>query len=98
MLPFGKKLRFGGMFGLAMALVAISSARAQDSGPESSTPDSAQELAVQGLQKLMQAIELFVKSVPQYSAPEILPNGDIIIRRVHPDAPTPPKKPDDTHT
>jgi hypothetical protein len=41
---------------------------------------------------------MFVKSVPQYSAPEVLPNGDIILRRVHPPqspAPEAPKTHDD---
>jgi len=42
---------------------------------------SADELAVEGLSRLMDALSLFVDAIPQYSAPEILENGDIIIRR-----------------
>jgi hypothetical protein len=41
---------------------------------------------------------MFVKSVPQYSAPEVLPNGDIILRRVNPEkkpVPETPKADDD---
>jgi hypothetical protein len=68
-------------------------ALAQDSAPDSAG-DGAQQLAVEGLGKLLDALRAFIKSVPQYAAPEVLPNGDIIIRRIHPDqAPekTPPK-------
>ena len=31
------------------------------------------------------ALELILKTIPQYSAPEVLQNGDIIIRRVVPE-------------
>jgi hypothetical protein len=83
----------------AALMMGVPIASAQDPSPDSD-PDSAQGLAVQGLRNLMQALELFVKSVPQYAAPEVLPNGDIIIRRVHPSSPdTAPKAvPDETHT
>ena len=33
----------------------------------------------------MRALELMLDSIPMFEVPEILPNGDIIIRRVHPD-------------
>jgi hypothetical protein len=52
---------------------------------QDSTLQDAQKQAVEGIGKLLEALQMFVKSVPQYSAPEVLPNGDIIIRRVHPD-------------
>ncbi|WP_025898242.1 hypothetical protein [Sneathiella glossodoripedis] len=42
---------------------------------------SVDELAIEGISKLMDALSLFVSTIPQYSAPEILENGDIIIRR-----------------
>jgi hypothetical protein len=61
---------------------------------QQSTLEGAQQQAVEGIAKLLQALQLFVKSVPQFEAPEVLPNGDIIIRRIHPEnapAPTPPK-------
>jgi len=78
-------------FGLA------GSALAQDTTPSTG---EAQKLAVEGLSKLLDAIGAFVKSVPQYSAPEVLPNGDIILRRLNP-APAPKPttpEPDETHT
>lgn len=49
----------------------------QDKAPE--------ELAREGLAKLLSALDLFIGSIPQYETPEILPNGDIIIRRIHPE-------------
>ncbi len=41
----------------------------------------ADQLAVEGLSKLMDALSVFIDSIPQYAAPEVLENGDIIIRR-----------------
>lgn len=61
---------------------------------QESTLKGAQEEAVEGISKLLQALQLFVKSVPQFSAPEVLPNGDIIIRRIHPDKNPEPEKPE----
>jgi hypothetical protein len=46
---------------------------------EESTPG---DLAVEGLEKMLRAIELFVEAIPMYAPPELLPNGDIIIRRL----------------
>jgi|SRR5581483_6440332 len=92
--------RLAGGFALSCGIVlcgVIPVAHAQDP-----TPEDAQKMAVEGLSKLLDALDLFVKSVPQYSAPEVLPNGDIIIRRIHPtpDAAPAPKNsaPDETHT
>ena len=79
---------------LALAVPAL----AQDTTP---TTDDAQKLAVEGLSKLLNALDAFVKSVPQYAAPEVLPNGDIILRRLNPEqTPAKPKTPapDETHT
>jgi hypothetical protein len=81
---------------LALGLTAIGTpALAQDS------LEDAQQEAVEGIGKLLQALQMFVKSVPQFAAPEVLPNGDIIIRRVHPDknpAPESPRSNDDDST
>lgn len=59
------------------------------------------ELAVEGLSKLMDALSLFVSAIPQYSTPEILENGDIIIRRKNKpaeDEKETPNKPEETST
>jgi hypothetical protein len=42
-------------------------------------------LAEEGAQKLIFALELMLQAIPQYAMPEILDNGDIIIRRVDPE-------------
>jgi hypothetical protein len=49
------------------------SAQSNDSTPE--------ELAVEGIAKLMDALGVFIQSIPQYEMPEMNENGDIIIRR-----------------
>jgi hypothetical protein len=76
---------------VALAFTAFGApALAQDS-----TLKGAQDEAVEGISKLLQALQMFVKSVPQFAAPEVLPNGDIIIRRIHPDkAPPAPEQPE----
>lgn len=43
----------------------------------------ADELAVEGLSKLLDALSVFIDSIPQYETPTLLENGDIIIRRKH---------------
>ncbi len=40
-----------------------------------------EELATEGLGKIISALELFMTSIPQYELPEVQPNGDILIRR-----------------
>ena len=84
-----RRLHLAAVQSLGVAGFGAAPALAQDS-----TLEGAQQQAVEGIAKLLQALQLFVKSVPQFEAPEVLPNGDIIIRRIHPEnapAPTPPK-------
>jgi len=91
------RLRFVAALALGLAAFGVPPAHAQDT-----TLEGAQQQAVEGIAKLLQALQLFVKSVPQFSAPEVLPNGDIIIRRVKPQEPSPEKPeaedPDSTST
>ena len=50
--------------------------------------ESATDKLDQAMQNVLDAIKLMMLAVPQYELPEVLPNGDIIIRRVRPeDAP-----------
>ena len=42
-----------------------------------------------GMKMILNALQLILKSLPQYKAPEVLGNGDIIIRRVQPDERSP---------
>ncbi len=45
---------------------------------------SPEALAKEGITRLLDALELLIDEIPQYAAPEVLPNGDIIIRRLDP--------------
>ena len=47
--------------------------------------DNPESLALQGITKLMDALGAFIASIPQYEAPVMNENGDIIIRRKHPE-------------
>jgi hypothetical protein len=71
--------------GLSAALVLATPAVAEES-PDSQGPG---ELARDGIQRLMQALEAFIDMIPQYELPEINENGDIIIRRKREAAPAP---------
>src|SRR5262249_25746923 len=44
----------------------------------------AERLANDAIDKIMKALNLMIMTVPRYAAPEVLPNGDIIIRRLDP--------------
>ena len=52
------------------------------------TPPSHQkkpeDMIEDGMKMILNALQLLLKSIPQYKAPEVLENGDIIIRRVRP--------------
>ena len=41
------------------------------------------------VQDVLDAVGLIIRMVPQYEMPEVLPNGDIIIRRIRPEEPQP---------
>jgi hypothetical protein len=75
-------MRFWTLLIVAMLAAPIGTARA-DSLQDSTT--EAERLAGEALTKIMRALNLLVDSVPQYAAPEVLPNGDIIIRRLRPE-------------
>ena len=61
---------------VTLAAAAPSVAQTEDQPPE--------ELAIEGIERLMQALEAFIHSIPQYEAPVINEDGDIIIRRKRP--------------
>ena len=67
-------------------------AQTQPPGPR----ERAEELAREGADQIFRALDLLLKSIPQYDAPEITEDGDIIIRRHRPDAPPPPIDDDPT--
>ena len=48
-------------------------------------PESQPILAEEAAEKLMLALELMLMAIPQYAMPEIMENGDIVIRRLNPE-------------
>lgn len=61
--------------GLSLA-VAAGPARAAEVPPT--------DTIERGAQMVLDGLRAFFSSIPQYETPEVLPNGDIIIRRVNP--------------
>ncbi len=57
--------------------------------PEKDTPS---ELIKEATRGVLKALGLILQSIPQYETPEILDNGDIIIRRKNPKPETPPER------
>lgn len=66
---------------LAAPLSEVPAGAAHADSLQDSTAE-AERLAGEAMAKIMRALNLMVDSVPQYAAPEVLPNGDIIIRRL----------------
>ena len=79
----------------AMVVVLLGSgmAQAQSRPPptlEQQTDEAARAMR-DALEKAMRVLDGVLGSIPQYEAPEVLPNGDIIIRRI-PQAQRPPQR------
>ena len=94
---------------LALALTSISGVPSTAVLAAGDTRAEVERLARRAAQQIVAALELLLRAIPQYEAPEILPNGDIIIRRIPPEAPDederdkrpdddPPEEPDQTET
>lgn len=66
-----------------MALSAPAALADDETAPE---PDqNPAVLAEEAAEKLILALELMLMAIPQYAMPEIMDNGDIIIRRLNPE-------------
>lgn len=46
--------------------------------------ENAARLAQEAVQRMLRALQGTIDNLPQYATPEVLPNGDIIIRRLPP--------------
>ncbi|NKB57943.1 MAG: hypothetical protein GKS00_16590 [Alphaproteobacteria bacterium] len=68
----------------AAGLIAIATLTALPGVAASQDQKDPQALASEGMQSLLQAMELMLMAIPQYEAPFINENGDIIIRRKNP--------------
>lgn len=72
-------------FFIALALIGALAVTGPATAHETENPrQSPEALIEQATRDMMRIFELLLQSIPQYQAPEILENGDIIIRRVHP--------------
>jgi hypothetical protein len=95
------KLKLIAVLVLATGLVSAS-AQAQTQTLAQERPlgpgvEGAEELAREAVQRLLQALELLLLSIPQYEAPVLNDNGDIVIRRRRPGPKADPERepPDD---
>ena len=73
-----KSFLFPALVAAILTLGPVPAAWAADDGE---TPS---ELAREGMERMLRAIELMIEMVPQYEMPEVNENGDIIIRRKNP--------------
>lgn len=67
---------------ILIATAMLASAPVFSAPPEREDPQS---LVSEGVQQLIRAMELMLLAIPQYEAPIINENGDIIIRRKNPE-------------
>jgi len=74
-------------------LITAGPTQAQNPAPKDHVQEQAEKALKEGVQTILRALETMFKSIPQYEMPEILKNGDIIIRRKKPKD---EKTPDDT--
>ena len=89
----------------AMMSLSGTSVLGADPNPPPDVRDRAEQALKEGAEKIMRALKLLLLAGPQYEMPEVLDNGDIIIRRLNPDrpkhrgpSPRPPDGTDETAT
>ena len=66
------------------ALLGLSLSLAVATGPARAAEEPPADTIERGAQMVLDGLRAFFSSIPQYETPEVLPNGDIIIRRVNP--------------
>lgn len=91
-----RKIRQTGLsilMALTLGVFAAGSGFSQERGDPDMVDRSA-ELAREGIEKLMRALEKFIDAIPLYGAPYINERGDIIIPRLDPKTP-PSLEPDE---
>lgn len=69
------------LVGVCLAAGPFAAGAAEPEGQGAPPQPTPEELAREGLESMLRALSLLVDSIPQYELPEILDNGDIIIRR-----------------
>ena len=69
---------------LACAVFVIAALFAGTARAETATPNDPERMIREGAQRILEGVREFIDRIPQYAAPEFLPNGDIIIRKLPP--------------
>ncbi len=77
---------------IPLGVMPLGPATAQSQGDDGRA--EAEDLAREGMMRIMRALELLMHSIPQYELPEVNENGDIIIRRKHRSDDGPREKPE----
>ncbi len=72
-----RKCLFATALLLGLAIGGSPAAVAADEPPA----DRPEELAREGMERMLKALELMIEMIPQYEMPEVTEEGDIIIRR-----------------
>ncbi|MFC4271188.1 hypothetical protein GQF03_12350 [Sneathiella chungangensis] len=67
---------------VSMVTILVGLAQPALADEKNENPDG---MAMEGITKLMDALGAFIASIPQYEAPVLNENGDIIIRRKNPE-------------
>lgn len=67
-----------------IALIAAGPVSAQKPSPHDNVEEQTERAIKEGVQTVLRALESMFKSVPQYDLPEVMENGDIILRRKRP--------------
>ena len=68
---------------LAVFMISAEPALSANDQKIQSPSKNPEQMIEESVKTVMNALKQFLRSIPQYSAPEILDNGDIIIRRKH---------------
>lgn len=68
---------------LSLSLSAVPAAADEEAGARGEM-DEARRLALEAAGRMLRALDIFLGDLPQYAAPEVLPNGDILLRRLNP--------------
>ena len=86
-----RALAVGGLAALITGPLTTATA-AETRAERPANPESAQapsEIAREGLEKMLRALNKLIEAVPQFEMPEMNENGDIILRRKRPEQKTP---------
>lgn len=79
---------------LTAAVLALALAAAPAAAQSEDKSQQPGEMAREGIERLMNAIETFVQSLPQYGVPRIDEEGNIVIPRLDKADPQPEKTPE----